>query len=85
MNKDFKKGFLISLWALTALLIPTIIYIGSKAISPKDDLHNISKYCDKVVNEHQKKKKWLDFLKALIKIFTRLQSELKNIAIKESK
>ena len=55
MNKDFKKGFLIGLGALTALLIPTIIYIGSKAISPKDDLHNISKYCDKVVNEHQKK------------------------------
>tara|TARA_B100000674_G_C37345480_1_gene691679 strand:+ start:186 stop:593 length:408 start_codon:yes stop_codon:yes gene_type:complete len=55
MNKDFKKGFLIGLGALTALLIPTIIYIGSKAISPKDDLLNISKYCDKVVDEHQKK------------------------------
>ena len=55
MNKDFKKGFLIGIGALTALLIPTSIYIASKAIFPKNDVVNISKYCDKVVNIHAKK------------------------------
>ena len=55
MNKDFKKGFLIGLGALTALLIPTSIYIGSKGISSKNEVANISNYCEKVVNRHSKK------------------------------